>query len=354
LNNALKKAAQDTTEADFERTLLELTSILGDSQARLWIGEDKNYYGLPLLWEMQGNKLIIKKVLPGLADIEPGDEVVSIDGRKIPDLLNDVGRLVSSANIDRRNLVALTLLRRGEQMSEQSLGLIKKNGGMADVRLTRNIYLNDLIEVRPDNYKEIAPGIVYVDLTRTNDKELLGNYELLKSANNIIFDLRGLTASTEHLLGMFSSDKNLESLTWAIPLYTKPDRKLINNNLIKANINPAKDKLTATPCFLIDSRTVGYTEAIAALASYHKIGKTIGKPSAGTAGDIIIQRFPCNTYLSLTAIRGQMPGKAAVLYGKGVQPDILVKDDIKKLVEGKDNILEQALELIQSGKSRTK
>ncbi|MBN2345020.1 MAG: hypothetical protein JXO51_01435 [Candidatus Aminicenantes bacterium] len=114
-------------------------------------------------------------------------------------------------------------------------------------------------------------------------------------------------------------------------------------------IKPHKDRYRGQTFVLIDGGELSTTGHFISLLRYHRIGKFIGQESGST--------FTCNDNsleftLPNTRIRGKVARTtfATAVEGmdrdRGIMPDHYVEPKIKDIIEGKDTILEYALELI--------
>ncbi len=345
LRKVLYKASLDKNEREFSETLRILTTLINDSQARVWYEKDWDQYGLPILWRYINGKVYITKVGENVTNISPGDEVIEYMGKNIHDTLEVVAGRVSGATEEWRKLKALVMLRSGNLGSNVKLSIKKKNGARLQVDLERNIHIAMFNEDRFPEFHEIVPNIYYIDMTRVDDKMFKDSLDILiRNAKGIIFDARGLSTMSEHFLSLFVNE-NLPAFTWKIPRFTKPDRGLINYRLINSQINKNPKRLQSVLCFLTDERTIGYSEAIIALIKYYKLGEIIGTPTAGSPGDIIVYRLPCKYYLSVTGLKLYMPDNALVT-GNAIEPTINVKWNQESVFKNEDPLIHRAIEEI--------
>lgn len=345
LKVTLLKSALDKNEKQFLETLRILSANLDDGQARVWLSDEVIRFGTPFLWKWAENKLIISKVAQNFYALKPGDEVVSIEGVSTLKYIEDVEKKISGSTTQWKRVRALAEIRSGEEDSELRLKVRDISGKEKDIIVQRNAFLSDLNENRPQTFFEIKPSVFYIDLTRISDKQFREIIETLRSGKGLILDLRGLIQISEHILGLFIKEK-ITSLDWIIPVYTMPDKlkvsyQIISNDIIPRNVlNPEKI------VFLMDERSIGYSEALLTLVKNNKIGEIVGRTSAGTPGEAIAFRLPGNFNASMTAIKVTSPA-GSTLTGNFLEPTIPVNITRKGLIEGKDEILERALKLFE-------
>lgn len=345
LRKALYKASLDKNEREFLETLRILTTLINDSQAKVWYERDWDQYGFPILWRYVDNKVLVTKVGDDISNLAPGDEVIEFMGKNIHDTLSVLASIVSGANIEWKKLKSLAMLRAGNLGSIVKLKVKKTNGETINVELERNTHIAMFIEDRYPEFIEISPGVYYIDMMRVDDTRLKDSLDnLIKNAKAIIFDARGISNISEHFLGLLV-DENLPAFTWKIPRFTKPDRGLINYRVINSQINKNPRRLKSKLYFLTDERTIGYSEAIVALIKHYKLGEIIGTKTAGSPGDIIVYRLPCKYYLSVTGLKLFMPDNTLVT-GNGIEPTIKVEWTREALIKNEDPLIYKAIEEI--------
>lgn len=341
----LPKAAVDKDDKQFLETLRLLSANLNDGQARVWLSDEVIRFGTPFLWKWAENKLIISKVAQNYYALKVGDEVVSIDGKPTLKYLEETERKISGSTTQWKRVRALAEIRSGEEDSGLKLKIRDISGKEKELYVQKNTFLSDLNENRPPTFQEIKPSVFYIDLTRISDKQFREIIETLKTAKGIILDLRGLIQISEHILGLFIKEK-ISSLDWKIPIYTTPDKLKISYQIIRNDIIPRNVLNPEKIVFLMDERSIGYSEGLLTLVKNNKIGEIVGKTSAGTPGEAIAFRLPGNYNASMTAIKVSS-GDGSFLYGNFLEPTIPVNLSRKSLIEGKDEILERALKLFE-------
>ncbi len=344
LKKCLYKASTDRNEREFLETLTILSSLVEDSQARVWFEKDWDQYGFPILWRFAGNKVLITKVADDIKDITPGDEVIEFMGRKILDSLNIVGQKISSSSDGWRKLKALAMLRAGNLGSTINLKIKKQSGIDTTIALERSVHIAGMREDAYPDFFELIPNVYYIDMMRSDDQQFKDSLDVLvNNAKAIIFDARGISNISEHFLSFIVREK-LPSFTWKIPQFTKPDRKLINYKIISSSLNNNPKQIKSKIYLLINERTIGYSEAIINLIKYYKLGEIIGTSTAGSPGDIVVYRLPCKYYLSVTGIKLYLPS-GELMFGKPIEPNIEIDWDAESLSKHLDPLIMKALDM---------
>jgi hypothetical protein len=338
---AIRKASLDRNNNDFIKTLRLLVKRLNDSHARVWIGGENLYNGLPFLMRWDGEKLVVTKVYSDYKEVSAGDVVDSINGMTTTAYLDEAAKYISGANRNRIYLRAVAELRAGLGITAVRMSFTTKNGEKKSLLVPRSIYLSDLNETRPTYATELKEGIYYIDLTRISDKIFYQLLDSLRSAKGLILDLRGTAMISEHILSFFIKEP-VQSVKWEIPVYTKPAFKPVTYKTIQAKIKARGFLANADIVFLQDERTAGYAEAILSVAKENYIGDIIGSRTAGTAGEISSFRLGGNYGFAWTTIKA-VNSKGKDIYGEGIEPTITLEE----LKKSDNELLKTAYELIK-------
>ena len=344
LISSIKKAATDNTWIDFKNTLKSILKNLNDAQSRVWSADSTNEYGIPFLFEYVDNKFIISGIPDSNSIIRPGDEILEINNRNSLQLLNELANLEGASNNLFNYRKAIAEIRSGFENSELKLKIKLNSGKILDTILVRDALLNNIVENRPPVFAKFDDDIYYFDLTVIDDTKLVEFMKNIPEAKKIIFDLRGTTQMSEHFLGFFK-EENFNSLNFVIPTYTKPDKKLVNQRIIEGIIEGFGKFKDAKLAFLSDERAVGYSEIILATVKENSIGTIIGRPSAGTSGEVTAIRLAGNINFTMTGMKAETKSGDS-LWSVPILPDVNIKTKIEDIKTFKDPILEYALELM--------
>ena len=346
LSDALKKSSEDISKEDFLKTLRRMTYYLNDGQARVWHPDLSSRYGFPFLWKMIDGEVYITEIDDEYEkDILPGSVIKKINGQNISDLLDSLKLNISGATERWKNIRALAMLRSGKKESEALIEYETPDGKTKEKKLKRNMFLTDLSEYRPSEFYMIDTSYYYIDLTRLDDDDLKDNFKMLSGAEGIIFDVRGVMLTSEHILGFFIENA-VPSCKWLLPVYTKPDKGLISQDIFTNDIVPKPHIKGCKAVFLADNRTIGYGEAMLSIVKEYNIGEIIGESTAGTAGEHLAFRLPGNYYVSMTAMRVLKPDGTDI-QGLGVDPDVLISPSPSSIKDQDDEAYERAKKIIK-------
>lgn len=325
LSTCLLKASADSTDEDFTFTMRSMLSPLNDAQARLWKISSETFYSVPIQWRKFENRIIITKVFDTTTGFRVGDIVTHIDNIALREYLSQKYLVTSAVSNDFRNTQMLAEIRAGKKGSKMQILVKHIMGGPLERTLTRDSLFKSIPDYRPARVEIVDTGIVYVDLTRNTDKELkqtltdISNDTTLKA---ILFDIRGVSMTSEFILGYFIKN-NVRTADLGIHYYTKPDNKLVTRISQGGEIKKLKLNLPKEIVFLCDERTSGYSESILSLVKDYNIGKIIGVGTAGAAGESGSLIIPGNFGMSLS-VTDSRNIKGELISNQSIVPDIEV------------------------------
>ncbi|MBI5324957.1 MAG: hypothetical protein HZB41_06760 [Ignavibacteriae bacterium] len=348
LEKYLKKAALDKNKDEFLVTLKMMTTELNDDQVRVWADFEKTDYGLPFLWKYIDNNLVIYKVFGDKPYVYSGDMVTEINGKPVDQVIKEFRGLYCGGNEDWKISRGLAELRAGVKNSKIVLKIKSQSGPLFEQEFKRDMLLSETVDSKLPAIAELKKGVFYVDMTRVNDDILNKNIASLLNGKGVIFDMRGFSPLSPAFLGKFLSQSS-NSIVWRLPIFTMPDHELVSYEVLQKMISPKGYGNNYNITFVADGRTYGNSEALLLLARYYHIGNIIGNPTAGMAAEVLGFRLPGDYYFTMTGLIGIAPdGKE--INRKQVMPDIEVKQTSESLVKGKDDILERAVQYIETGR----
>jgi C-terminal processing protease CtpA/Prc len=203
-----------------------------------------------------------------------------------------------------------------------------------------------LREARLPRCTELQPGYLYVDLDRFHDDDFSRDVlPKLAKAKGVVFDVRGYPTVNPGFLGQLT-DRPLSSEMYQTVVTLWPDHHDMKLEGRPWTIPPSRFRLPVKAAFLTDGRAVSYAETFMALVARHKLGPIIGSPTAGTNGGVNIYVLPDGSRISWTAQKARkLDGSRH--HGIGVLPDVAVRRTVNGIGQGRDEVVEKALQLIR-------
>lgn len=330
-------------------------------------------------------------VIDGREDKSPlklGDIVVAIDGTTIEKIIDECNKYISVSDKNRftnafdhyllrstKEIAEIEVIRNGEKLSlnvpcyydsnydVKKLGQDEKSGFMEDKKIgyinVATLESGDLdklmkkfqgtegliIDVRYHNAK-MSEYIKFINYPIGEYiKPEISEYEQFYSSNS--FEPGKFIKSTSNSSGRGfieeQLDEGFDSITFS---------KIFDNGIIRTLSGKVKNRYqyNGKIIILMNECTQSYAETMVMSFMDAPNATVIGTPSAGANGDIMEITLPGCIQ---TVISGQgityMDGSQTQRIG--LKPDITVKQTVKGIAEGKDEVIEKAIELITKPES---
>jgi C-terminal processing protease CtpA/Prc len=341
---ALDEALAAAVAADrdgFQRVLEHLVARLDDGHGRVEPPGGEDRARLPFVaHRIEGHPVIV-----GLVDSRHfalGDVVLAIDGVPAEELLRDLESR-RSGSVRWKQYRATVDLGRGPRGSTGRVDLLR-GGKRVTVEATRDTFPR-LREPRPLPIEEIRPGIVYVDLDRASLDGLEGRMPQLAEARAVVFDLRGYPNGNHEVLRHLT-DRPLRSARWMVPLAIYPDRERIAGWDTSGvwSLEPAQPRVTGKVLFLTDARAISYAESFLGIVEAYRLGEIVGQATAGANGNVNPMSLPGGYRVMWTGMR-VLKHDGSRHHLVGIQPTVPVERTLRGVREGRDEVLEKAVEL---------
>jgi len=339
---------------NYHLTLAELVTKVDDSHAFLFSPYiSLNQYGrrkVPVEYLYAEGKLVVTKINSNKSNeetpLKTGDVIYDINGLTIPQKVNAFGKYIPASNswgkIKKvKNLFLFT--------NKDSINLkIERNGQNLALQV-KTYLLKDIISekpAKPEKWKfyDDEKKIGYVNMGIIEREDLDEMYSNLKSTESIIFDLRNYPNQT-----IFPLAKLLLPESFIYYQFNFPDTNYLSKFYSRKNQIGGKnsDYYKGNVVVLVDENTQSQAETTTMMFKQHPKAKVIGSNTSGANGDVI--------YLNIADLETSFTGLGAYYpNGKetqriGIIPDIIVKPTVTGIKEGKDEVLERALEYIKDG-----
>jgi C-terminal processing protease CtpA/Prc len=345
----LSAAATDADRQAFLRTLRRMVARLRDGHGNVSATWQSGARRLPVLWTWAENQLVIARTLPdGAGDLRPGDVVVSLDGRPTAEALAAAEETVSGATPQWRRWVAMWRLAIGSADSSLKIEARHPDGTAvaATLKYVSVPYGSGLLEEpRPGKISELKPGIFYVNLDQVSDADFNGALDRLAAAKGIIFDLRGYPNNISSDPLRHLTDRPLLSARWEVPLVTRPDRQGWQWDTDSWFLKPLAPRLKGKIVFVTDNRAISYAETYMGIVEAYHLGEIVGAPTAGTNGTVNPFTLPGGYQVTWTGLKVTRHDGSRH-HGVGIQPTVPAAPTVKGIAEGRDEVLEKALEVV--------
>ncbi|MCL5952736.1 MAG: S41 family peptidase [Chloroflexi bacterium] len=294
-------------------------------------------------WDWIENRLVLTLVKPS-DQLRPGDTVLRINGHTALDLIQEEEKYVSASTAQHLRAMAVRYAWAHATDDPMTLEVQGTSGQVTTVTRPRGeICCTKPARLPPID--EVRPAILYLDLSQLTTADFDDAIPQMQRASGIIFDARGYTGRVNaSTLGHLTDvPMKWESFCW--PLVTYPDHQNISFRVDQPTISPLEPRLKAKIAFLSDVNALSYTESYLAFVEYYRLGEIVGEPTAGMTGGIdpftLFNQYTFNW--TGTKVLKQDGSRH---HGVGILPTIPVARTIREIAQGRDEILERAIQVV--------
>lgn len=350
LKEMIPKFLAPASELHYHLAMHELVCKLNDTHS---------YFSSPVLSDYIGDKIapvrfqlvegqcictrLLNDTLAKADDWKVGDIVLKVNGQPILEALNAKFPHINASNesVRIRQLEELALIGTQPEVEIEYV----RDQIIAKKKIRR--YLWESINFkRPSTTKwEIKPGnIGYINTGELAEAEIKPVMESLLSTKAIILDLRQYPKGRILPIGNFLTSKPVPFSQLTQPDFNYPGKFVWKevNNCGSDNAAAYQGKVF----ILINEQTQSASEYAAMCFQAAPNSTLIGSQTAGADGNCSKFEFVGGFNTQMTSLGVYYPdGKETQRIG--IVPDIQVKPTIKGVLDGKDEVLEKALELAQ-------
>ncbi len=336
-----------------------LLSHLNDAHVDVYKKNDSKAYP-DIFIRYVDNQYIIYNTTENYSSLK-GTRVKKVDGKPLEELINNQIQFVSYGvkAFGIQEALKKILGRRPFSMIQFEL----ESSNLRDTIVNMNCFsslgaytvLGEYSKIGK-TFSEVNSNTCYlnlVDLTSIDDK-----FQIKQQSkyNNIIIDIRGyptLNSKDKNSLISYFLKEN-DTLNWLFV----PIVKLPNQTNEDYSFKPSGWKLPKNDSpfdhdifVLIDHMAVSYSESIIGYFANLPKAKLVGSPTAGANGNINTISLPDKVIYEYTGMK-VLKHDGSRLHGIGFLPDVEVKPTIQGVIDGRDEVLEKAIELAREGIKR--
>jgi hypothetical protein len=348
---ALSEAAENPDELAYLRTLQKLIAKLHDGHGNVFHQRLRATKMLPLALSWAGADLVVVgKHGSAQSAISVGDAVVAMDGQSIADLCEELSSRISAATNGWRRTKLLSELSFVDPASGSIRLRLRKPDGQEYDAIVSPIdptVIDDVTTKKPSDGTEVAPEIVYFNLSGAQAETLRALEEKLAVAKGVVFDLRGYPGTAAFDLMLHLIDELATSAQWNTPVVILPDHERwqwITSG--RWQLLPAPPRFSAKIAFLTDGRAISYAESIMGIVEHYKLGEIVGSTTAGTNGNINPFELPGGYRVVWTGMQ-VLKHDGSQHHGVGIKPTVPVEPSAAGIATGRDEVLEKAVEVLQ-------
>lgn len=337
-------------QKEYTLTLLELIGKIQDTHANIW-GYNSvldAFFGeniAPVKIKFVENKAVVVKLQDEFKDanLQVGDVIVSVNGVKVEDWLNNNLKYFPASNYPTQlRDVARKILR----TNDNSIRLtIENNSGVKDVFVStiKNKYFKE----EPVSHKIINENIGYIYPGTLKKGEIHQIMDKFLDKKGLIVDLRCYPSD----FIIFSLSNYLLNEKKDFVKFTAGDIKIPGLFTFRGGEMQVggknKDAFKGKVIILVNEETQSQAEYSAMALRVAPNAKVLGSTTAGADGNVSTIILPGNIFTYISGI-GVLSPDGSETQRIGIVPDIKMEPTIKGIRSGKDELLEKAIDLINN------
>ena len=343
---------------DYHLTIKELTTRLNDSHAFTnspVIYYHFGYYFAPFELRYIEGKTIVTRVFSSLMnspdDVQVGDIILKCHDTDIDTFRNDVRKYVQASNEPtlERNINELVL--RGQ--STQLPFTLLRNGQTINVTVPANyadIYADamEAADLALDKWKILPGNIGYVHMGILEPEDVAQMMSELLTTKAIIFDIRNYPNGTLYDISEYLNPELTEFFFLTKPDMDYPGSFIASEPYVTGpwdGSNP--DYYRGRVVMLIDERTQSHAEFTTMALQTAPDATIIGSQTAGADGNVSYLYLPGYIYTYFTGIGIYYPDGFPT-QRIGIVPDITVRPTVAGIQQGRDEVLQKAIDFIEN------
>lgn len=277
-----------------------------------------------------------------------GDEIVSINGEKVTDLIKKYDPLVAASNYDTklRTLPLAFLLR----SNNDDIQLDINRAGIIFQKKCTLINYNSTYSIKKPStkaYKIIEENIGYVYPGSYKNSDLPAIKKLFENTNGMVIDMRCYpTDFMPFIFGEYIKQDKTPFVKFTVGNFAKPGTFVFGKEGISngGNKNAYKGKIIV----IVNEESQSNAEYTTMAFQSSPNVKVIGSQTAGADGNVSTIVLPGGISSWISGI-GVFYPDGTPTQRVGVKIDYPIKPTIKGITDGKDELLEKAISLLKKG-----
>lgn len=349
----IPKFLNSKSEMDYHLAMLETVVKLDDGHGLFKTQFTIDFFGskfIPAKLKIIDNKAVVtgfyNDSLSKVNELQIGDIVEKVNNKSIKDIVEEKLKYMHGSNPKSKTRDTYYTIANG---NTDSLVLdIERNG----IKYYKTIYRYpfDLIfkaNFKKEKYKIIEKNIGYVDMSTLEMKDVDQMMKTFENTKAIIIDIRNYPKFIPYLITNYLNSEKKEFVKISIPDLKYPGKFIWKQNGVTGKNN--KDYYKGKVVLLVNEETQSRAEfSVMCLQTANNV-ITIGSQTAGADGNLSFTEF-IGGYKSFFSGTGIYYPDETITQRKGVKIDIEINQTIEGIREGRDEILEKAIELIEKEK----
>lgn len=350
LNTMIPKFLYPETETDFHLAMLELIVNINDSHAYFTTDKTEAFFGsykIPAIFKLIDNKAVITRFyddsLARMDDLRVGDVITKINGRDVGEIFKEQEKYITGSNNARKRFMAVSYIFNGES---NAVDIECIRGGESFSKSVSRYLFKDFKpksdKIEP--FKILDGNIGYVNMGIIKSNEISNSMASVQNTKAIIFDLRIYPKEDVHSIINYIASEGHDFYKRIYPDLDYPGKFIWQDGEHQFRKNEQL-KYEGKVILLVNERSQSYAEFVAMRLQTGDHVTTIGSQTSGADGKMSVLEMVGGFKLWITGT-GIFYPDGTETQRKGVKIDIEVKPTIQGIIDGRDEVLERAIEFV--------
>lgn len=360
LKQGIPKIVRADTYRDYVLALAETAALTGDAHIAVRDQEDTvdNYYGtyfLPCRFQTAEGQVVVSETSDSEStdSLQRGDVITAVNGIPIDERIEALSRYIAVPEDGKIGSVMDSSLLKSDQ--DKARVDVIRNG--EPLSLTAECSGSSFRSAENLASRLISGGkIGYLNPTVSSENELNQIMSKFQDTEGIIVDLRYYPSTfIRRLLGEYLIPEPTQFATMAFPNPAAPGSFYFNDNCISGSgyLRSTGEDDTEYPLYkgrvviLMDDTSASRSEFTIMALRQSPEAVVVGTPSLGADGDVVSVSLPGQISFSISGLGVYTPdgGQTQRI---GLTPDIECRPTVEGIREGRDELVEKAVEIILS------
>ncbi|WP_127845823.1 S41 family peptidase [Psychroflexus aestuariivivens] len=344
LTEMIPKIRNASSKSEYQYIIKELIAKLDDTHAWINFYEEKAKY-LPVKVSHIENKAVISGFyndsIANINNLKLGDIILKINDLDIKKETEKNLKYVAGSNINIKFKNTYNTILRG---SESKVKLsIERDGQIKEIKVNRYDfnefnYWNNPKQIKS---KPLNDKIGYINMASVKGEDIKDIFESFENKTAIIIDLRNYPAFIYKRFSRYLNSEKRDFSKIYSPDVNYPSRFTFKDNL---KTNRSRKAFKGKVILLVNEDSMSRSEFTAMAFQTADNVITVGNQTAGADGDVVIFEY-MGGYRTAMSGNGIIYPDGTETQRTGIRIDVEVKPTINGLRQGRDEILEKAIEI---------
>ena len=346
LKEMIPKVTQASNKSEYQSTIKELIAKLDDTHAWISFSKERPKY-LPIKVSHIENKAVVSGFyndsIANINNLKLGDIILKINDLDVKTEADKNLKYVAGSNL---NIKIKNTYNKIFSGIEKTVKLsIERNGQIKEIKVNRYEFndFNYWNNPKRIKSKSIGKEIGYINMASVKGEDIADIFESFKNKKAIIIDLRNYPAFIYYRFSRYLNSEKRDFSKIYSPDINYPSRFKLKDNL---KTNSSKKAFKGKVVLLVNEDSMSRSEFTAMAFQTADNVTTVGNQTAGADGDVAVFEY-IGGYRTAISGNGILYPNGTETQRKGVRIDIEVKPTINGLKNGRDEVLEKAIEITE-------